>query len=59
MRVALIAPPFIPIPPQRYGGTELFLASLAQGLKKLGHEVVVYANGESELPVEVRWLYQQ
>jgi len=57
MRIALIAPPFIQIPPKRYGGTELFLASLAQGLKKLGHEVVVYANGESDIPVEVRWLY--
>ncbi len=59
MRIALIAPPFIQIPPKRYGGTELFLASLAQGLKKLGHEVVVYANGESEIPVEVRWLYAE
>ena len=57
MRIALIAPPFIQIPPKRYGGTELFLATLAQGLKNLGHDVVVYANGESELPVEVRWLY--
>jgi len=57
MRIALIAPPFIQIPPKRYGGTELFLATLAQGLHKLGHEVVVYANGQSEIPVKVRWLY--
>jgi len=57
MRIALIAPPFIQIPPKRYGGTELFLASLAQGLTKLGHRVVVYTNGESDIPSEVRWLY--
>ena len=57
MRIALIAPPFIPIPPKRYGGTELFLASLAKGLKDLGHEVVMYTNSESDIPVEVRWLY--
>ena len=57
MRIALIAPPFIQIPPKRYGGTELFLATLGQGLKRLGYEVVVYSNGESETPVEVRWLY--
>jgi glycosyltransferase involved in cell wall biosynthesis len=57
VRIALIAPPFIPIPPKRYGGTELFLDSLAKGLKNLGHQVVVYSNGESDLPVEVRWLY--
>ena len=53
----MIAPPFIQIPPKRYGGTELFVATLALGLKKLGHEVVVYANGESDIPVEVRSIY--
>jgi glycosyltransferase involved in cell wall biosynthesis len=57
MRIALIAPPFIPVPPTRYGGTELFVANLACGLTKLGHDVVVYANGESKVPVEVRWIY--
>jgi glycosyltransferase involved in cell wall biosynthesis len=57
MRIALIAPPFIKIPPRFYGGTELFIASLAEGMRKLGHEVVVYANGESDVAVEVRWLY--
>ena len=57
MRIALIAPPFIPVPPRRYGGTELFVADLARGLTKLGHDVLLYANGESEIPVEVRWIY--
>ena len=58
MRVAIIAPPFIAVPPARYGGTELFIAQLATGLSERGHEVVVYANGESQLPCEVRWLYE-
>ena len=57
MRVAIIAPPFISVPPKVYGGTELFVAQLAKGLQKLGHDVVVYANGESTLDVETRWLY--
>jgi glycosyltransferase involved in cell wall biosynthesis len=57
MRIALIAPPFIPVPPPRYGGTELFLAQLALGLRDLGEDVVVYANGESSIGVEVRSLY--
>jgi glycosyltransferase involved in cell wall biosynthesis len=57
MRVALVASPFIPIPPRLYGGTELFIAHLALGLTNLGHEVIVYATGDSEVPVEVRWLY--
>ncbi len=58
MRIALIAPPFIPIPPPRYGGTELFLTNLALGLKVCGLEPVIYTNGESHLPgIEMRWLY--
>ncbi len=59
MKIALIAPPFIEVPPRRYGGTELFIAQLAAGLCRLGHEVVVYANGESSLTCEVRWLYKR
>jgi glycosyltransferase involved in cell wall biosynthesis len=59
MRIALIAPPFVSVPPKKYGGTELFIAHLAEGLQKLGNEVVVYANGESTVDVPVRWLYQK
>jgi glycosyltransferase involved in cell wall biosynthesis len=59
MRIALVASPFINVPPARYGGTELFIAQLAEGLKKLGFDVVVYANGESHLTTEVRWLYEK
>jgi len=57
MKIALIVPPFIPVPPRRYGGTELFAAQLAQGLQKFGCDVAVYTNGESTVPVERRWLY--
>ncbi len=59
MRIALIVPPFIPVPPKRYGGTELFAAQLAQGLDLLGFDVVVYTNGESTVPVEKRWIYPE
>lgn len=59
MRIALIAPPFVPVPPKKYGGTELFIAQLANGLQKLGKEVVVYANGESTVDAPVRWLYKE
>ncbi len=57
MRVALIVPPFIAVPPKRYGGTELFAGHLAQGLANIGIDVVVYTNGESTVPVERRWIY--
>jgi len=57
MRIALIAPPFIAVPPEEYGGTELFVGHLAEGLKKSGAEVVLYANGDSKAEVDVRWIY--
>jgi glycosyltransferase involved in cell wall biosynthesis len=57
MRIALIAPPFIEIPPRRYGGTELFIANLACELHARGHDVTVYGNGDSCLPCRVKWRY--
>jgi glycosyltransferase involved in cell wall biosynthesis len=59
MRVAIVAPPFIPVPPVEYGGTELFIDDLARGLHALGVEVVVYTNGESTVGVEKRWLFEK
>ena len=58
MKIALVAPPFIPVPPQQYGGTELFIAQLAEELKRRGFDVVVYTNGESTVNVEKRWLFK-
>ena len=57
MRIGLIAPPFISVPPKDYGGTELFIAQLAEGLLKRGLEVLVYTNGESTVEAEKRWIY--
>jgi glycosyltransferase involved in cell wall biosynthesis len=59
MRVALIAPPFIAVPPKKYGGTELFIAELARGLQAHEVDVTVYANGESTVDAPLRWLYPQ
>jgi glycosyltransferase involved in cell wall biosynthesis len=58
VRIALIAAPFIAVPPAEYGGTELFVAQLAEGLSRAGVETVVYTNGESTVQTERRWLYE-
>ena len=58
MRIALIGPPFIEIPPRRYGGTELFVANLASALHAGGHDVTVYANGDSSPPCRLKWRYE-
>lgn len=57
MRIGLIASPFITVPPARYGGTELFVANLAEALARHGADVNVYANGESNVDAKVRWRY--
>lgn len=57
MRIGLIASPFISVPPPAYGGTELFIANLAEALVRLGADVTVYTNGESKVRAEVRWMF--
>jgi glycosyltransferase involved in cell wall biosynthesis len=51
MRIALVAPPWLPVPPERYGGTEAVLDTLARGLQERGHEVVLIAHRDSTCPV--------
>jgi len=58
LRIALIAAPFIAVPPADYGGTELFVAHLAEGLRRANVEVVLYTNGESTVQTDRRWLYE-
>ena len=57
MHIGIVAPPFIAVPPARYGGTELFIANLANGLHAHGHRVTVYANGDSRLACRVKSRY--
>jgi glycosyltransferase involved in cell wall biosynthesis len=47
LRIALVAPPVLPIPPQRYAGTERVVAALADGLVARGHHVTLFASGDS------------
>jgi hypothetical protein len=41
VRVAIIAPPWVPVPPPAYGGTEAMPDNLARGLQRAGHEVLL------------------
>jgi hypothetical protein len=57
MRIALIAPPFIPVPPPADEGTELFIAQLAEALGDRGHAITVFTNGDSTVRCDVRWMF--
>lgn len=59
MRIGLIAPPWLPVPPPAYGGTEQVIDCLARGLRDLGHEVRLFTVGESTCPVARDYLYPQ
>ncbi|MBS2030608.1 MAG: glycosyltransferase family 4 protein [Deltaproteobacteria bacterium] len=43
LRLAMVAPPCLPVPPRGYGGTELVIAELVDGLSALGVEVTLFA----------------
>jgi glycosyltransferase involved in cell wall biosynthesis len=59
MRIGLIAPPWVPVPPPAYGGTELVIDNLARGLRELGHDVRLFTVGESTCPVPKEFLYRE
>jgi glycosyltransferase involved in cell wall biosynthesis len=48
MRIGMIAPPWFPLPPRRYGGIEFVVSLLTEGLVERGHEVTLFASGDSE-----------
>lgn len=47
VRVAVIAPPWVTVPPVAYGGTEAAIDVLCRGLVVRGHEVLLVTTGES------------
>lgn len=51
MRIGIIAPPWLTVPPAGYGGTEAVVDLLARGLADLGHEVLLAAAEGSSCPV--------
>ncbi len=49
MKIALIAPPFLNIPPTKQGGTENILYIKAEELIKRGHEVTLFHAGRADI----------
>src|SRR5690349_5316629 len=63
LRIALLAGPMVAVPPPAYGGTERIVGALATSLIRRGHDVTVYASGDSTVeatlrPVSERALWQ-
>jgi hypothetical protein len=47
MRIAQVAPLAESVPPKLYGGTERVIAWLIEELVELGHDVTLFASGDS------------
>ncbi len=48
MRIAQVAPLYESVPPKYYGGTERIVSYLTEELVRMGHEVTLFASGDSE-----------
>jgi glycosyltransferase involved in cell wall biosynthesis len=59
MRIGMISTPFVPVPPRDYGGTELIVHELVEGLLQRGHDVVLFATGDSRSRGRLEALYPQ
>lgn len=57
MRIAQIAPLYEAVPPQFYGGTERVVSYLTDALVDLGHDVTLFASGDShtQATLEAVW----
>ncbi len=51
MRIGIVATPWAPIPPPLYGGIEQAIDGLARGFAAAGHDVTLFATGDSTSPV--------
>ena len=59
MRIAQICPPWLAVPPKGYGGIEWVVALIADGLAEAGHEVTLFATGDSKTTAKLEYVYEQ
>lgn len=59
MRIGMIAPPWFPLPPERYGGIEFVVSLLTEGLVARGHDVTLFASGDSETAGRLSYIFDR
>jgi hypothetical protein len=53
MKIAQVAPLIESVPPRLYGGTERIVSYLTEELVRLGHDVTLFASGDSITSAEL------
>ena len=57
MKVAVLSPVWFPVPPRAYGGIEWIVSLLADGLVDDGHDVTLFASGDSHTKARLESVY--
>ena len=58
MKIGLLSPVWFPVPPTGYGGIEWIIAILADGLVDAGHDVTLFASGDSSTKAKLVSVYE-
>jgi hypothetical protein len=53
MRIAQVSPLYESVPPQAYGPSERVVSYLTEELVRMGHEVTLFASGDSRTAAEL------
>jgi glycosyltransferase involved in cell wall biosynthesis len=59
LRIAILSPAWFAVPPTGYGGIEWIVSLLADGLTEQGHEVTLFASGDSRTKANLAWVFER
>ena len=59
MKIAVLSPVWFAVPPSGYGGIEWVVALLADGLAEAGHDVTLFASGDSHTKAKLESVYEK
>jgi glycosyltransferase involved in cell wall biosynthesis len=59
VRIAVLSPVWFPVPPSGYGGIEWVVSMLADGLADAGHEVTLFASGDSHTRANLDYVFRR
>jgi glycosyltransferase involved in cell wall biosynthesis len=59
MRIAILSPVWFAVPPSGYGGIEWVVSLLADGLADAGHDVTLFASGDSHTKAKLAAVFEE
>jgi glycosyltransferase involved in cell wall biosynthesis len=59
LKIAVLSSVWFPVPPSGYGGIEWVVSLLADGLVEAGHDVTLFASGDSRTKAKLAYVYEQ